>query len=365
MPSDRAAARPSPSIPRWLEAGAAVGWRLIAVGVAAYLTWQAVKYLDMVLLPLFFGTIAAALLEPPARLLRKKMPRALAALIVVFVAISLVVGLVALMAWSAAGQLDEVGQGLRSSWESFLQFLRRSPLATSRADLGQYAEQAVSQAGTVLRPVAVGAMTLVSALSGGLLSIVYAFLFLVSGHRLFDWVVRIFPPDEQAPIRQVGERVWSTVGGYMRGIAFNATFNALATGLALAIIGVPLIGPLMLLTFIGSFIPFVGPIVAGVAASAIALASTGVKDALFVALAALIIQQFEGNVLEPLVLGKAVRMPPALVLLAVTAGLVLGGLAGAFVAVPLAAVIVSFLDARAKAHSDRARRQGDVPLKRT
>jgi predicted PurR-regulated permease PerM len=186
---------------------------------------------------------------------------------------------------------------------------------------------------------------------GTLLVLVMLFFFLKDGPRLFDWAVRQLEERRRKTARELGAVVWRQLGAFARGQTFIAAFDAVATAIALVVIGVPLVLPLTLLTFLGGFIPLVGPVVAAIFAGLVALADGGVAPMLWVIAAEIAIQQAEGNLLEPLVLGRVLRLHPLVVLLAVVTGGVVGGIAGAFVAAPIAASAAaagSFLRSRAR-----------------
>ncbi|HWH05585.1 MAG TPA: AI-2E family transporter, partial [Gaiellaceae bacterium] len=153
------------------------------------------------------------------------------------------------------------------------------------------------------------------------------------------WATRLFPPAARVHVDRIGHLAWGTLGGYLRGVMIVAAFDALLIGIALWLLGVPLVLPLALLTFVGGFFPIVGAFTAGFAAVMVALVANGLTTALLVFGAVLLVQQLEGNVLQPLVVGSATNVHPLAVLLAVATGGVLWGIAGAFLAVPLAAVV--------------------------
>lgn len=138
-----------------------------------------------------------------------------------------------------------------------------------------------------------------------------------------------------------GPAVWRTLTGYMRGVGIIGAVNAAAIGLALLLLGIPLVGPLMALTFIGAFFPLVGAVVAGLVAVPVALVSGGPTDALILGAVVLIVQQVEGDLVAPLVFSKTVNLHPVAILIAITSGAVLAGVVGAFLAVPLTASITT------------------------
>ncbi len=155
---------------------------------------------------------------------------------------------------------------------------------------------------------------------------------------MWPWAVRLFPPEARSDVDQLGRIAWRTMGGYLGGQAIVALVDAVFIGLALWLIGVPLVLPLAILTFVGGFFPVIGAFVAGGAAALIALVSNGFLDALLVVAAATVVQQLEGNLLQPMIVGRAVRIHPVAVILAVTSGAVIWGLPGAILAVPTVAV---------------------------
>ncbi len=183
-----------------------------------------------------------------------------------------------------------------------------------------------------------GAVVALELLAGLLLAIVILFFLVKDGERMWRWAVGLFPPTVRADVDAIGARAWETAGGYIRGVTIVALVDAVFIGLALWLIGVPLVVPLAALTFIGGFFPIVGAFVAGFVAAMVALVSEGWLAAVLVVGASVLVQQLEGNLLQPFIVGSAVRLHPLAILLAITAGGVLWGVAGAFLAVPLVAV---------------------------
>ena len=168
--------------------------------------------------------------------------------------------------------------------------------------------------------------------------LVITFFFVKDGKQMWEWVTKHFDDSRRKDVREIGMRSWATLGAYIRGTALIALVDAVLIGIALIIVGVPLVVPLMLITFIGGFFPVVGAFTAGLVAVLVALASGGFFDALIIGAVITLIQQLEGDLLQPLILGRAVKLHPVVVLLSLTAGGILAGVAGAFLAVPTAAV---------------------------
>lgn len=173
--------------------------------------------------------------------------------------------------------------------------------------------------------------------AGALLAVVLLFFFVHDGRRMWFWAVQQLPVGHQGDADAIGRRVWSTTAGYVRGVVVIAVVDALLIGLALLVIGVPLVLPLMVLTFLGAFLPLVGAVLAGAVAALVALVTEGVLAAGLVLVAIIVIQQLEGDLLYPVVVGRAIALHPAAIVVVLTAGGVLAGIVGVLVAVPVAA----------------------------
>jgi putative heme transporter len=176
-------------------------------------------------------------------------------------------------------------------------------------------------------------------LSGAVLALFIALVLLLDGRAVWRWVLRLFPRPARAPVDEAGEVAWRSLTSYVRGIAVVALTDATLVAVALLLIGVPSVAPLAALTFLGAFLPYVGAAAAGLTAVAVALVAEGTTAALLTLGAVLLVQTLDGYVLEPLVLGKAVRLHPLAVVLVITLGGLLAGIGGAVVAVPLAGAL--------------------------
>jgi putative heme transporter len=158
---------------------------------------------------------------------------------------------------------------------------------------------------------------------------------------MWQWLVRLFPDRSQYDLTAAGRRAWTTLTAYVRGTVIVAAFDAVLIGLGTALLGVPLAVPIAILTFLGAFVPIVGATVTGIVAVLVALVTNGLGAALVLLAVVVGVQQLEGHVLQPLVLGRAVRVHPLAIILAVTAGGLIAGIGGAVVAVPIVAVVKS------------------------
>jgi predicted PurR-regulated permease PerM len=220
------------------------------------------------------------------------------------------------------------------------------PLGISGEDVQTAIAKARQQleGGQVAGKLLTGAMLLAQWAAAIILVIVLTFFFLKDGAHLRDWTICLFARERQPVLRDLSERAWEALATYVQGVFLVATIDAVLIGIVLVAVGVPIALPLIVLTFLAAFFPIVGSVLAGAAASLVALVSGGLVDAVIVAAAVIAVQQLEGNVFYPVVVGKRLALHPVAILLALTAGGVLAGVAGAFLAIPLAAVVSAVLD---------------------
>ncbi len=218
-------------------------------------------------------------------------------------------------------------------------------LPLRRADLRGTVDGAVDTLQREFRQLTSGlfgvAQTVGEVLAGVFIALFAVFFLLKDGRDFFSAFCGLFPAHRQPEIREIGDGAWTVLKRYLLGLAFVAVVDSAFIAAALLIIGVPLVLPLAVITFFAAFFPFVGAVTAGLLAALVALVSGGLLDAVLVVAAVTIVQQIEGNLLYPLVVGRQVRLHPLVILLALTAGGVLAGILGAFLAVPLTAVIAT------------------------
>lgn len=335
-----------PGVPRALQATSELAWRFLVVVAAIVVLAIALWRLRVVALPAFIALLAATALVPAVGWLRRRgVPRTLAATIVflgALIVLSMLLSLIIPEFVSEVGALrDQVEGGARRLGE----IVASGPFGLSEADVQRSIDDAIervrSSGGQIASGVLSGAVIIGQTLAGLLLTLVLLFFFVKDGDGLWRWVTRQFPREARERVDEIGETAWALLGGYVRGVAFVATVDALFIGLGLAILGVPLVLPLATLTFAAAFIPFVGSIAAGLAATLVALVTNGVATALIVLAIVILVQQLEGNVLYPLVVGRSVELHPVAILFAVGTGAVLAGIIGALVAVPFAAMIAA------------------------
>lgn len=323
------------------------GWAVVGLAVAAIVVGIAVSELRLVAVPLVLALFPAALLAPLVGLLRRgRVPPALASLLVILGVFALLGGVGTVLVPQIGDEIPElvasVEQGI-AEVEAFLD--ETTPFGVDASEVRAQIDQLVDEidldaAFELARAGALGAATAVAEIAGmTLLLVVVLFFYLKDGDRIGRWVRGLFPRSVQDDVEAVGLRAWNTVGAYFRGQLLVALVDAVGIGVGLWILGVPLALPLAVLVFFGGLFPIVGAVVTGAVAVLVALAASGPFIALLVLAIVVGIQQLESNVLAPLVLGRATALHPLAVLVSITAGAILLGVLGAFLAVPVAASI--------------------------
>ncbi|TMR30872.1 AI-2E family transporter [Nonomuraea zeae] len=315
-----------------------IGW-IVVVAIALFCLY----HVQTVVISIIIGVFITALLLPPARWLWSRgLSRALATTIVFAAGFLLAGALIALLVPPTVESLAE----LRASVGKVLDDLHN---LTSR--LGLDDQQIVAQAKDYLstqgRQITSGALagvrTAGEIVIGAVLAVILSIYFVHGGDRLFHWLVDLAPASAKSRIAEAGHLIYSVIGRYIRGIAIVGAVDGFFIGVALWILGVPIALPLAVLTFVGAFLPVVGAFMAGLLAAVVALVAKGWLVALIVVAVTVAVQQIEGHVLAPQIYGKALDLPGAVILVAITVGSVVAGITGAFLAAPVASVIVALL----------------------
>ncbi|KAB1948396.1 AI-2E family transporter [Micromonospora sp. ALFpr18c] len=317
---------------------------LVVIVAGLYLLGKIAVLLAPLAIALAATIFLTALLDPVLLLLRRlRLPAALAALLTVLLLLGILVGLGALVWNLTASQFDQLSQELTQGLDRSRDFVT-STLPVSDAQLDKLVEQArQGLSGSSPDPVA-GARTASEVVGSALLALVLLFFLLKDGRSMWHWMLSRVADPTRPVMTEAGRAGWQTLGAYSRGTMLIAAIDAIGIGLALVLLRVPLALPLALITFLGGFVPIIGATVAGAVAVLVALAANGPTTALLTLAAVIAVQQIEGNLLEPLVMKRQVRLHPAVILVAVTAGTLIAGIAGAFVSVPITAVVWRVID---------------------
>ncbi len=316
--------------------------RLALIGLGCALLWWLIAKLWVIVMPVLLGLLITTVLYPPARWLRRRgAPPALAAAAVLLGALLLLAAVVYFLATSITGGVSEIATSAVAGIQSIQNWISGPPLNIGATQfdalLQQVTQRLQSSVTTIASGVLTGVGTLASLVVTGLLAVVLAFLFVKDGDRFLPWLRGVVGPRAGGHLSVVLSQIWGTLGGFIRGQVLVSLCDGVFIGAGLLIVGVPLALPLAVLTFIGGFVPIVGALFAGALSVLVALVTNGFTSALIVLGIVLLVQQVEGNVLQPILQGKSLNLHAAVVLLAVAAGGTLYGIAGAFLAVPVAA----------------------------
>jgi putative heme transporter len=352
-PGVEPAARPEPpgerqrlEVPPALALLAAWSWRLLVVAAAAGLVVYLLIMLKVVVIPVIVALFLATLLVPLVQRLERRGWPHLGAVLAVFACAvlalaAIVAGFVPLIGNELGTLGDRVDQGINEVQE----FIASRPFGLSEEDLNRYLDQARQQlrenSSGITRGAVRGATLLGEVVTGLILTLFLTFFFVKDSERFTRWILDFVGEPRAGHLREVGRRSATAVSGYLRGQATVGLIDGVFIGIGLAIVGVPLVVPLAFLTFIAAFLPLVGAFVAGALAALVALVTNGPTAALIVVGITVLVQQLEGHVLAPLLLGRAVALHPVVIILALAAGGILGGIVGAFLAVPIAAVVTA------------------------
>ena len=356
-------------VPAWLETATAVGWRVLVVLAASFAVVLALSRLSVVVIPVIGALFVSAILVPVARWLRRHgWPPLIATWATFLAAAAVAAGVGAALVPRVADQWDPLRQSLAKTVDDSRDWLIDGPLHLPPSQVDRYAGEArdilagkkpaangakqddsASTAtsvlgGRLLRGAASGFRLIVHLRAALIRTVVISFFFVKDGSLMSDWFLAQLEPSTAARVRAIGTRSWLTLTGYVRGTAVNGVVNAALMSAGLLILHVPLVPVIAVLTFLGGFFPIVGAFVSGGIAAMVALVADGSGTALLVVGLTAVIHHVEGYLVGPIVLGRAVRLHTVVVLLALAAGGEVGGVLGAFVAVPLTAVIVGIVD---------------------
>lgn len=337
--------QPADAVPWAVRVAAAWSWRIVLIGVVVTGLLYLLARFRLVTLPVFVALLLTALMQPAVHgVTRLRVPRVLATAVVFVLGIAAVGGVFYGIVELVLAGLNDLARAVTTGIEQIRRWLVTGPLPTVAPleDLTNRAQRWIQQN---TQRISQGALTTASVLTqllaGLLLTLVVTFFFLYDGRRIWGWVVRLFPRSVEDRIDGAGRQAWNTLAGYVQGTVVVALFDSVLITAVLFFVGLPvsLMVPLGVLVFFGAFVPLLGALVTGFLAVIATLVTQGLIAALIVLGGVIAVQQIEGNLLQPLVLGRMVQLHPLAVLLTVTAGAIIAGIAGAIVAVPVAAVI--------------------------
>ncbi|MGW8065280.1 AI-2E family transporter [Streptomyces ziwulingensis] len=327
-----------------LRTSARVSTELLLIFVLVTVVLWLLGRMWSVVWPVAIALLLTTLTWPSARFLRRHGWRPAPAASAVTVAFLLVaVGAVALIAVPMSSQTDELTDGVVEGIGRLRDWAAGPPLNIDDAQITSAVDTAMARVqdsvGSMVSTVATGVSAVVNGLITAILALFLMFFFLKDGPRFLPWLARQLPGRLATDVPAVALRSWETLGSFVRSQALVGLLDAVLIGIGLWILGVPLVLPLAVLTFVSAFVPIVGAVFAGFVAVLIALVSNGLTDALIVLAIIVGVQQLEGNVFQPIIQSRGLGLHAAVILLAVTLGGNLSGVVGTLLAVPVTALI--------------------------
>jgi predicted PurR-regulated permease PerM len=322
--------------PPTLRAASDWAWRSLVIAVAVILALYLLVRLRLIVFPVIVALFISALLAPAVKRLQDNGMRRGTATALVFVgSLLLLIGLAVLLGRIFANGIGDITDNVQQAVDDTKHWLAGPPFRIDDQDLkniGNNISESLQKNRNEIFSGAIGTVTIVGEVITGLILTLFTTFF-------FLWIVSLFPTQAIPHVAESGRRAWTTLTGYVRGTILIALVDGVCITIVLLILRVPLAIPLGVFVFFGAFVPLVGATVTGAVAVLVALVTKGLVTALLVLAGIIGVQQLEGHVLQPFLLGRFVRVHPLAVVLGITAGAVLAGIGGAIIAVPLIAII--------------------------
>ncbi|MFE5186887.1 AI-2E family transporter [Streptomyces sp. NPDC056628] len=345
--------RPDPAhaVPWGMRVAAEAGWRLLVLAGTVWVLMRVISAVQLVVLAFVIALLLTALMQPSvAWLTRRGVPRGLATALTAILGF-VVIGLMGwFVTWQVMENIDDLSDQIQDGIDELRNWLLNSPFHVTDKQINEIAENLRDAVGANTDEITSagleGVTVIVEALTGILLSVFSTLFLLYDGKRIWQWTLKLVPAAARPGVAGAGPRAWATLTAYVRGTVVVALIDAVFIGIGIYFLDVPMAVPLAVFIFLFSFIPLVGAVASGALAVVVALVTQGVFTAVMTLVVVLAVQQIEGHILQPFILGRAVRVHPLAVVLAVAAGGMVAGIGGAVVAVPLVAVtntIVGYL----------------------
>jgi putative heme transporter len=354
-------AEPTAAVPHGLQIAAAWSWRVILVVILlGGIVWLA-RYLSEVFIPVAVAILLTALMLPVANTLKRGrwgLPRAAATAITVLGAVASIVAVLIVIGGQIAGQGAELstnvvnGFNQLSDWLNngpLTEWLRNGPLHLNAAWLdsstwvARITDFLTASGSTIAGYAAEFGASVGHFLAGLALALFSLFYFIYDGRGIFTFLLNFIPRASRDRVDQAALRGWGSLSSYVRATILVALFDSIGVLIVALILGVPVAPALAALVFIGAFVPIVGALVSGFVAVLVALVALGWVEALIMLGGVILVMQVEGHVLQPFLLGRAVKLHPLAVLISIAIGIIVGGIVGALMAVPLLAFTKSFV----------------------
>jgi predicted PurR-regulated permease PerM len=331
-------------VPYGVDLAAAWGWRLVIIAGAVYLLWYVVSFLAVLVIPVVVALLISALVVPVVDWLeRAGVRRGIGSALVVVVTIGFVAALLIFAGQQVANGADDLASSTVDGLEKIRNWLQTGPLHASDSQINNYIQSIQdaitkqTQGGGIVGRVTEVGSAVGHVLAGFFIVLFSTYFFLSDGNRIWAWVVRLSPRAARERVDSSGRVAWISLTQFVRATVIVAATDAILIGIGAAILSVPFALAIGVLVFLGAFVPIVGATVAGTVAVLVALVDQGLVTALIMLAVVIGVQQLEGHVLQPFLMGRWVSVHPLGVILAIGAGVLTAGVAGALVAVPLAA----------------------------
>ncbi|BDE61119.1 AI-2E family transporter [Rhodococcus hoagii] len=342
-----------------VRVGAAWTWRLLVLFAGLLALGYVVSKLESVVIPVALALLFAAFLMPAVdNLHRRGVPRSAAVLVAVVGTIGIVGAILSFVVQQFVEGLPDLSDQFTTSVTKAQEWLTQGPLHFSEDQIRHAGDNVVKAIQSNQEALTSGALTTATVIgeifAGAFLTLFTLVFFLYGGNQVWEFVTRIIPKNTRGRVRLAGRQGFNSLVHYTRATVAVAAVDAIGIGAGLAILGVPLALPLASLVFVGAFIPIVGAFVTGFLAVLVALVTKGLLTALIVLGIIVGIMQLEGHVLQPLLLGRAVRLHPLAVVLAITTGIVLAGIVGGLLAVPIVAFLNTAIRSLCAGDTDEA-----------
>ncbi|MER5299198.1 AI-2E family transporter [Streptomyces lasiicapitis] len=348
-------ARPDPvaAVPWGVRVAAEAGWRLLVLAGTVYVLMKVISAVQLVVFAFVAALLITAMLQPTvARLKRLGLPQGLATVATAVLGF-VIIGLVGwFVVWQVMENVDTLSDQIQDGIEDLRKWLLNSPFHVTEDQINDIAKslrEAVGDNSEEITSAGLeGVTVIVEALTGILLAMFSTLFLLYDGPRIWKWFLKLVPAAARPGVAGAGPRAWRTLTAYVRGTVIVALIDAVFIGVGIYFLGVPMAVPLAVFIFLFAFIPLVGAVISGALAVVVALVTQGVFTAVMALIVVLAVQQIEGHILQPFILGRAVAVHPLAVVLSVAAGGMVAGIGGAVVAVPLVAVtntVVGYLRA--------------------
>ncbi|GHF12046.1 AI-2E family transporter [Streptomyces fumanus] len=357
---------PAQAVPWGVRVAAEAGWRLLVLAGTLWVLMRVISAVQLVVLAFVAALLMTALLQPSVAWLRRRgVPRGPATALTAFLGF-VVMGLIGwFVTWQVMENIDNLSDQVQDGIDELRRWLLDSPFHVTDKQINEIAKNLREAIGANTDQITSagleGVTVVVEALTGILLAVFSTLFLLYDGRRIWEWTLKLVPAAARPGVAGAGPRAWRTLTAYVRGTVIVALIDAIFIGLGIYFLDVPMAVPLAVFIFLFAFVPLVGAVVSGALAVVVALVTQGVFTAVMTLVVVLAVQQIEGHILQPFILGRAVRVHPLAVVLAVSAGGLVAGIGGAVVAVPLVAVtntVVGYLRAYSR---ESALRQAPRP----